>query len=189
MLINSFDYWLARAASALKGSLWTLGNLETRMHARRLDSVKIERPVYVCGLARAGSTMLLELLAKQPGVVSHRYQDFPFVTIPIWWNRLVQQTTKPITARPRAHRDLIRISSISPEGMEEILWDRYGHWQPNQSSDIKAARANQARMYAFYSEHIRKLLWLRNGQRYLAKNNYLVPRIRELLQYLPALNS
>src|SRR5262249_28103794 len=63
------------------------GNLESRVLAEVLDPIAIEKPIYIAGLARSGSTVLLETIAAFPGVASHRYRDFPFVFTPYWWNK------------------------------------------------------------------------------------------------------
>jgi hypothetical protein len=123
--------------------------------------------------------MLLELLSQQPACVSHRYQDFPFLTVPIWWNGLLRHSADQQQPQVRAHGDRIRIVPSSPEGMEEILWDRY--CRGNESHEP----IDLASWFPFYLAHIRKLLWLRSGQRYVAKNNYLVPRIKLWMQWLP----
>jgi hypothetical protein len=52
-----------------------LGELESGAHRVELDAITIDRPIYVAGLARSGSTILLELLAGRPGVATHRYRD------------------------------------------------------------------------------------------------------------------
>jgi hypothetical protein len=75
--------------------LWiALGNLETRLIADEIDATAVERPIFISGLARAGSTILLEILARHPDVVSHRYQDYPLVFTPFWWNRLLERMPK-----------------------------------------------------------------------------------------------
>ena len=55
-------------------------------------TVAIERPIYVSGLARSGSTILLELLARHEAVATHRYRDYPPVFTPYLWNRLLERT-------------------------------------------------------------------------------------------------
>ena len=59
-----------------------IGNLETSVLADTVEKIPVIKPVYVSGLARSGSTILLEILAKVPGVVSQRYSDFPPVFTP-----------------------------------------------------------------------------------------------------------
>ena len=40
-----------------------LGNFDTRMAAEAIEDIAITAPIYVAGLARSGTTILLELLA------------------------------------------------------------------------------------------------------------------------------
>src|SRR5690554_6259116 len=72
--------------------LWIrLGNMETRLLGDELARMSIEKPVYVTGLARSGTTILLELLARHPAFVTHRYRDFPPVLTPWFWNWFVDR--------------------------------------------------------------------------------------------------
>ncbi len=64
-----------------------LGDLETSLMAGTIDPRPVERPIYIAGLARSGSTILLETLARHPEVATHRYRDFPFLFTPYLWNR------------------------------------------------------------------------------------------------------
>ena len=68
-----------------------LGDWETGFLRDQVEQVTIDRPIYVTGLARSGSTILLELLARQSEVVSHRYRDFPVVPVPWAWNWFVDR--------------------------------------------------------------------------------------------------
>ncbi len=70
--------------------LWQkIGRLETSLISDAIEDVQINKPVYVSGLARSGSTILLEILAGIPGVVSQRYKDFPPVFTPYAWNSML----------------------------------------------------------------------------------------------------
>lgn len=40
--------------------------------------------MYIAGLARSGTTILLEKLATHPDVVTHRYRDDPPIFSPYW---------------------------------------------------------------------------------------------------------
>ena len=62
--------WLDTLGSFIErtAGFWQkLGDLESSAHRDALDAVAIDRPLYVAGVARSGSTILLELLAGQPG--------------------------------------------------------------------------------------------------------------------------
>lgn len=156
-----------------------LGNLETRILADTIDNLRVDRPIYVAGLARAGTTIVLEQLAAHPLVASHRYADFPFLPVPYWWNRWLSLLPGAHEeARERAHRDGIRVTSKSPEAFEEMLWMAFfpqAH-DPAHSS-VLDGDADHPEFELFYHAHIRKLLAIRGRRRYLAKGNYNLARL------------
>jgi len=100
-----------------------LGNMETSLLSEILDPIKIETPIYVAGLARSGSTLLLEIMNQHPQTTTHRYRDFPLLFTPYWWNRYLSFVPEAKEeAQERAHGDRILVTSDSPEAMEEVLW-------------------------------------------------------------------
>lgn len=168
--------------------LWTaLGNLESSVVRHEIDEIKISRPIYVSGLARSGSTILLELLSESPGVVSHRYKDFPPIFTPYAWTGLLKQIgNAEATPSERAHKDGIMVTPNSPEAMEEPLWSAFfPHAHDPSRSNVISPGAEDGGFSKFYSDHIRKVLAVRGGQRYLAKGNYQVTRLEYLLDIFP----
>ena len=164
-----------------------LGDLESSAYRAELDGIEIDRPCYVAGLARSGSTILLELLAGQPGVATHRYRDFPPVYTPLFWNRAfahVYRTDAP--PAERAHKDRILVTPDSPEAMEEVLWMRFfpGIHDTGRSQVLDAATANPA-FERFYADHLRKIMLVRGGRRYLSKGNYNLTRFAYLQKLFP----
>ncbi|MGH8501800.1 MAG: sulfotransferase [Gammaproteobacteria bacterium] len=169
-------------------SLWIkIGNWETRLLADALADVRVQHPIYVTGLARSGSTILLEMLAEFEGTVTHRYKDYPPVFTPYYWNWFLDRMPKS-DAKPaeRTHRDGIMVTPDSPEAFEEVLWMAFfpdAH-DAARSSVLDHTTADPA-FEAFYRDHIRKLLAIRNGNRYLSKGNYNVTRLEYLLKIFP----
>ena len=165
-------------------SLWRwLGSLESRVLQEEIRNTEIVKPVYVCSLARAGTTIVTEMLDRHPDLTSHRYSDFPNVWTPYWRNHLLQQTRRESPSlSERAHGDRIQVNNDSPEAVEEVLWmaffDQLHH--PSQSNVLDNTHTNAA-FDQFYSEHIRKLLAVRSTPRYLAKGNYNVSRLAYIL--------
>lgn len=169
-------------------ALWIhLGRLESDLLLERIQRIPIVRPVYVTGLARSGSTILLELLASCAGVTSHRYKDFPPLYTPYWWNWLLahlpSKTVQPIE---RTHRDGMMITPESPEALEEVLWMAFFPrlHDPSVSNVLNEYSQNTA-FESFYQDHIRKLLLVRRAQRYVSKANYSLTRLRYLLKLHP----
>jgi len=168
--------------------LWIrLGNVETRMRAADIEDIGIVKPVFVCGLARAGTTILLETLAGHPQLGSHRYRDDPFLFTPLFWNsflaRLPQQRSAPAE---RAHADGIVVTADSPEAFEEVLWMAFfRRLHDPHSSGVLDGETACPDFERFFRDHLRKLLWVRGRPRYLSKANYNVARLEYLLKLFP----
>lgn len=160
-----------------------LGDLESRVLADEIAAQRIAQPIYVCGLARAGGTILLELLARHGDCASHAYKDFPAVFTPYFWNRFLERAGADArTPVECAHGDGIAVTPDSPEAQEEMLWMAFfPHCHDSAVSAVLDAAVAAPAFEAFYRNHLRKLLWLRGGKRYLAKNNYHATRLGYLL--------
>ena len=169
------------------GAWLALGNFESRMLGERLEAIAIEQPVYITGLARSGTTILLELLARHPALATHRYRDFPPVLVPWVWNWFVDRAgSREDDPSERAHGDGIAVTPESPEAFEEVIWMAFfpGLHDPEGSSVLGADTVNHG-FEAFYRDHIRKLLLIRGGRRYLSKANYNLTRLGYLLKMFP----
>jgi hypothetical protein len=159
-----------------------LGNLETKYLADEVAKIRIDRPIYIAGLARSGTTILLEILAAQPGIGTHRYRDFPAVLTPYLWNWwLTQARATAGELVERAHSDGILVNAESPEAMEEMVWMAFFSWlhDSGTSSVLDGTTAN-AEFEKFYRDHLRKLLIVRRAHRYAAKDNYNLTRMAYL---------
>ena len=165
-------------AFVVRASRW-----ETRAYREELAERRIDRPVFITGLARSGTTILLEFAAGLSGVATHRYRDFSLLHTPIWWNGFLDRTPRRESAPvERSHQDGIAVTPESPEAMEEPLWMT---WFPRSHdpavSQVLGARDGNADFEAFFRDHLRKILFLRQGRRYVSKNNYNLTRMQYLL--------
>lgn len=79
-------------------------------------------PVYVAGLARSGTTILLEALNASGAFTSLTYRHMPFVTAPYLWTRLSASSRQEVPLRERAHGDGIQVGADSVEAFEEVFW-------------------------------------------------------------------
>lgn len=164
-----------------------LANFETRVLSDELAGIRVDRPLYVCGLARSGTTIVLETLARHSQTVSHCYGDYPFVYTPFWWNWLLARMPQAkAPAQERIHRDGILVTAESPEALEEVLWMAFfNHLHDPWTDNRLTGETKNAAFERFYTEHIRKLLKVRGGSRYLSKGNYNLTRIPYLLTVFP----
>ena len=155
---------LHRLAFASPAAQRGLADLEDRLFAGRLAAITVERPVFLAGVPRAGTTLLLELLGALPSFVSHTYRDLPFLFAPLLQDALTRRFRRPGAAFPRAHGDGMTVGLDSPEAFEEVFWrafwpERYrggriGPW----TADDAGARPEFGR---FLAGHLRKLAALR----------------------------
>jgi hypothetical protein len=182
-LLTIIGHYIAR-----NPDLWMkIGNFESKLLTEDLAAIVVSKPIYVCGLARSGSTLLLEILASQADTASHRYQDFPFVFTPFWWHTaLAFNRFRDNTLRERAHGDKMLVNSQSPEAMEEMLWMAFF---PNIHDAAAKQVLDNATAHAgfehFYPNHVRKLLLTQKRKRYLSKGNYNITRMLYLQKLFP----
>ncbi|HSX59755.1 MAG TPA: sulfotransferase [Tahibacter sp.] len=177
--------WAGAFAARFPHVLRALARMETGSVADEIAQTPLERPVYVCGLARSGSTVLLEMLAGLPDFVSWRYSDYPLQWLPYWWNALRRRLPLPATAPvERAHRDRLLVGPDSPEAFEECFWQAFFPARHDEGVDQRLdGTRRDAAFDRFYRDQVRKLLTVRGGRRYLCKGNYNALR----LGYLHAL--
>lgn len=168
-------------------ALIQLGNIETKLLTFDIEDIEIKEPLFITGLARGGTTILLEFFNSLPQDFSaHHYGDFPFLHANYFWNRLRFFMPPPSQKAERAHKDGIMVNSESPEALEEILWTAFfEHLHKSGPADILDETTDNPAFEAFYRAHIQKLILLRGGRRYLAKNNYNVTRIPYLKKLFP----
>jgi hypothetical protein len=175
------------AVQRSRGLLTRLSRFESRVLADDLAGVSIEQPIYVASLARAGSTLLLEVLAAHDDVATHQYRDFPLLWTPYWWHELLRRMpAQNGPASERAHGDGILVTPHSPEAMEEVLWMHFfpGAHDPDVSHWLNR-ETHHGPFESFYRDHLRKLLHIRGARRYAAKANYHVSRLAYLLKLFP----
>ena len=186
MKIRASDFLMVRFAGRCQPLLRWLGNRETAFLQSELSSIQIEKPVFITGLARAGTTLLLELFSAADRIATHRYRDFPFLTVPYVWNRYLDLHSVSQEPVERAHQDRIKITRESPEAFEEPLWHAFFPEAHSPTAihrlDEHAANPDFER---YFQDHIRKLLWIRQGDRYLSKGNYNISRIEYLARLFP----
>jgi len=169
----------------------SIADIEEIIFAKRLESVQINRPVFVTALPRAGTTILLNILVNSGEFASHTYRDMPFVICPMFWQSFSRHFYKMDIEQERAHGDGLTISAGSPEALEEIIWKifwskHYKHGQIKPWEEI-----NDPVFIDFMRDHVRKIVAIRsddiaqNSLRYISKNNLNIARLRCMRKIFP----
>jgi hypothetical protein len=146
-----------------------------------------EAPVYICGLARSGTTLLLRLLSRHEAFQSLSYRAMPFVLAPNLWALLAGDVPAPRPAIERAHGDGVLVDDDSVEAFEEAFWRTfdvgledtagcYGTGTPD------AAAAGTFAQYRMLVANPARGPRSREGRRrrYLSKNNNNLVRLTAL---------
>jgi hypothetical protein len=132
-----------------------------------------DHPVYVCGLARSGTTVLLRALARAPEFHSLTYRDMPFVLAPNLWRRVTGLTHRKLEPAERAHGDGILVDFDSPEAFEEVFWRTFNP-QPVDAFGSIPPSDEALQAFADYRAVVA------HPRRYLSKNNNNLMRLGAL---------
>ena len=126
--------------------------------------------VFVAGLARSGTTILLNALHKSNEFASLSYRDMPFVLAPNLWSKLSFHI-KSSDLIQRAHGDGIKISQDSPEAFEEVFW---------MSFDEKDNKTIEK-----FKKYVQRINHRYQKERYLSKNNQNIKRLDLIAEIFP----
>lgn len=144
-----------------------------------------EQPfLIVTGLARAGTTSLLNLLSETGAFASLNYRHMPFLMAPGTWARWHKPTTAQ--AQERSHGDGIEVSLESNEALEEYFFSAYDGYV--KESQLKEYALSEARA-ADYATYRALVCAEQGGGLYLAKNNNTLLRYASLSKHFPAMRT
>ena len=122
--------------------------------------------VFISGMARSGTTILLNALYETKEFASLTYQDMPFILSPNIWSKLYKNKSDT-NKHERAHDDGIKINTSSPEAFEEIFWKTFDERDPDTKNELIS--------------FIQLLCMKYKKRRYLSKNNQNIKRIKYFL--------
>ena len=180
------DRCLHRLAFSTRSAQLGVADLESRRFRGELAATSAARPIFVTGLPRSGTTILLELISRTPSVATHIYRDMPFVLAPMVWGGFARRFAKADKPRERAHGDGIQISLDSPEAFEEMVWMAFYGDRYRGDTISPWTAVDDQEFLQFLSDHMRKVIALRRrskltASRYASKNNLNIARMPALL--------
>lgn len=157
--------------------------LEVWRTGRADPSIATGRHVFVNGLARSGTTVLMRSLYESGQFGSLTYADMPFVMAPNFWEMLKDGVRKgPV--RERAHGDGVLVDYSSPEALDEVFWqtfvrDDYVH------EALLTPHSLSEEMKLRFLDYVGVVLKHCQKERYLSKNNNNVLRVDGLCELFP----
>ncbi|GLS26277.1 sulfotransferase [Marinibactrum halimedae] len=176
----------------------SLGGIEADIFKSDLQPAKIDRPTFVTGLPRAGTTLMLESFYSTQTYATFTYRNMPFLLAPLLWEKLSGGFQKKGELQERAHRDGMEISFDSPEAFEEVLWLNFFHDRYVDEAHLNCIPQQwiTSEFVEFFEATIKKLLVVNqqknpsgskvNSLRYLSKNNANVSRLESIKAVFPS---
>lgn len=159
-----------------------------RSHANLSGDAVADLPhVFVAGLARAGTSVLVRMLHQTDAFASQTYRDMPFVLAPRFWRKLGGRWQKSSTPKERAHRDGLQVDFDSVEAFEEIFWLTFAN-KRYVRKDRLLPHAIDPEMAAQFKDFVAIVVAAHGAaglQRYLSKNNTNVLRLAGLADVFP----
>ncbi len=140
--------------------------------------------VFVTGLARAGSTILMREIHQTGQFGSLTYADMPFVLAPNLWAKLSSKGSKPGVKAERAHGDGIEVDTQSPEALDEVYWRTFDG-KTYIREDGLVPHEPDAELIDGYRDLARLVLRKTGKGRYVSKNNNNILRIGALAEAMP----
>ncbi len=141
--------------------------------------------VFIAGLARAGTTVLMRTLYGTGEFGSLTYRDMPFVLSPNLWARIAETSKQHVEAIGRAHGDGMKVDFDSPEAFEEVFW-RVFSGKAYIREDRLIPMAADEEVGKFFRNYIALILKRCNKARYLSKNNNNILRLRAVRGAFPS---
>ena len=154
-----------------------LGDIDAAMVGKAAAPTR--DPVFVTGLARAGTTVLMRALYESGQFASLTYADMPMVMAPNLWAKLTGASRKERVARERAHGDGVMVDFDAPEALEEVFW-RSHCGRGYIRADALVPHVPDAETVALYRAYKGRVCHRYGKPRYLAKNNNMMLRLLPL---------
>lgn len=155
-------------------------DLESTRLSRQLGALTVSRPVFVAGLARAGTTILTRNLHASGEFATSTYRDLPFPLAPNTWQAMSRPFRRRDVSTERGHGDGMIHNLDSPEAIEEVFWRHFCGSQYVQTDRLVPHRPSKASIQKYAT--FMKLVMIAYGRtRYLAKNNNNVLRLPAIL--------
>ncbi|MDP6477134.1 MAG: sulfotransferase [Nitrospinaceae bacterium] len=163
-------------------------SLDLEIGRTKVDIPVIEKTkhVFITGLARSGTTILMRRFYNTGSFASLTYRDMPFVLMPLFWKRLSGKSQKNMKKTERAHSDGLMVDYDSPEAFEEVFWKTTSGHEYIRKDRLLPHNPDEETLKKF-KHYVGLILKSREhaSGKYLSKNNNNILRLRSLCAALP----
>jgi len=147
--------------------------MEEILFAKKAKEIKVKEHVFITGLARSGTTALMNKIFGTEEYASLQYSNMPILFSPNLWNKKLK-----IAPHERAHKDGIIIDGNSPEEFDEYFWKVF-----LKDSYIKEGllpHEVDEKVLTKYLSYVSLICLSKQKQKYISKNNNNILRLSSL---------
>lgn len=150
------------------------------------EAVRNGNHVFIAGLARAGTTVVMRRFHSTREFGSLTYRDMPFVLAPGTWTMLSKGSRVAGMRVERAHGDGLEVDVDSPESFDEVFW-RIFCGDDYIRPDCLVPHVPDDESLDKFRIFVAAILQSREGKptRYLSKTNNSILRLPALRQAFP----
>ncbi len=155
-------------------------DIEKAMHGGDCPDATTGAHVFVSGLARSGTTLLMRMLHDTNAFGSLTYRDMPLVMAPNLWRGIAGNFQKSMTRTERAHGDGLEVDYDSPEALEEVFWRTFCGPDYIGADKLQLMTADHE-VIADFRRYVGLILKRCARARYLSKNNNSILRLPSIV--------
>lgn len=159
-------------------------DIERRLMQGSLAPSKDGSHVFVCGLARAGTTILMRSIYESKEFSSLTYRDMPFVLAPNTWSTMQRDSQRYMEEEERAHGDGLLVDFDSPEALEEVFWRLFCRADYLLADRLVPHEVDNETTKKF-RDYVSMVNLRHERSRYLSKNNNNILRIDAICTAFP----
>lgn len=162
-------------------------DLEQAIYDFDTSQLADQKHVFVVGLARSGSTILMRRFYSSGMYRSLTYRDMPFVLMPNLWKKISSTSHKQAEKKERLHGDGVLMDFDSPEAFEEVFWRVFDGDNYIRKDKLVPSSPDQETLNKFQA-YVSAILASSGGSpdvRYLSKNNNNILRLASIGQMFP----
>jgi hypothetical protein len=183
---NALDRILHRLALQVRTVSEMSFDMDQRLVRSDPKNITDERHIFVSGLARAGTTVLMRRFHETGMYRSLTYRDMPFVLAPNLARKLKLTSSTSTKASERSHGDRILVNIDSPESLDEVFWRVFSGGDYIETNWLRP-HVPSAEMVWKYTCYVNAILESQDApvRRYLSKNNNNILRLNSIRQAFP----
>ena len=183
---NNYSYLVQALHHLVLGNKFVpelLHDIEKLIYKKKFVDVTNNNHIFINGLARSGSTILMRSIFDTKEFSSLTYRDMPFAISPNIWS-FISNKLKKKNAAQRLHGDNIFIDLDSPEQLEEVFWKLKDEKLYIGKNELKSYLVKKDEIED-YKKFINLVLIKYNKKNYLTKNNNNILRLNSLREAFP----